>query len=227
MIDPQEFLRQHPVVIPENSDEHSSHEHSPERTEKSARRLSKARSDVERRREWMKDSHSTHSKETDQHDLDDDEFARCQEAALRSLDAAGASTEGLRHRLSRKSFSPEVIDRVLHELQHEGVLNDSDYAQSIYERGLQKGLGSFGMRREMRLKGIPESIIDRFIVQGQNDGEFDQAAYDLADSVLRRSQNIDGQKLISRLVSAARRKGQSVSLVVKYAKELSADEGQL
>lgn len=225
MIDPQEFLRQHPVVIPENSGEHSSHERSSEQTEKSARRSSKALPDAERRREWVKDSQS---QETNQHDLDDDdEFARCQEAALRSLDAAGASTEGLRHRLSRKSFSPEVIDRVLHELQHEGVLNDSDYAQSIYERGLQKGLGSFGMRREMRLKGIPESIINRFISQGQNDGEFDQAAYDLADSVLRRSQNVDGQKLISRLVSAARRKGQSVSLVMKYAKELSADEGKL
>jgi regulatory protein len=221
MIDPQEFLRQHPVVIPESSGESSLSERSPEQPEKNLHRSSAAQSHHEQRNKWAKNSYR---QETSQSNLDgDDEFSRCQEAALRSLDAAGASEEGLKRRLLRKSFSSDVIDRVLHELEHEGVLNDSDYAQSIYERGLQKGLGSFGMRREMRLKGIPDPIIDQFIVRGQNSGEFDQAAYDLADSVLRRSQNVDGQKLISRLVSAARRKGQSASLVLKYAKELSTE----
>jgi regulatory protein len=216
MIDPKEFLRQHPVVIAESSDEQSSE--LPDRTSHAHQQSSLRVSRLSHRHP------GTWEKEDDGSEEPDSEFARCQEAALRSLDAAGASEEGLRQRLSRKSFSPDVIDRVVKELERQGVLNDTDYAQSIYERGLRKGLGAFGMRREMRLKGIPDEIIKRFVDQGEEEGSFDQAAHDLAESILRRSENVDGQKLVSRLVSGARRKGQSVSLVMKYARELSANE---
>lgn len=144
----------------------------------------------------------------------EDQCRACLSTAVKSLNAAGSSTEGLRERLKRKKiYSDEVIDKVIDSLQKRGYLNDKEYAQSLTRTYLRKKMGESGVRRKLTLKSVPPEIIDEVIADAISRGLFEESAQLLADDLIITCRNVSRSTQISRISSAAQRKGHSISLL--------------
>ncbi|MCI1901582.1 MAG: RecX family transcriptional regulator [Bifidobacteriaceae bacterium] len=172
MIDPEEFLRLHPVKVETEPSQ-------PEALSEESGKL----------------------------------YDRCMSSALRSLDAAGTSVEGLRKRLLSKDFDSDTVERVIATLVRMKLLDDDAFAASFLNRCLGKMMGPMAVRREMAKRGVDPEVSSRLIDEAVSDGRFDESARQLVDSIDSKTRGMDYQKRLRRLAGAAQRKGHSMSLI--------------
>lgn len=229
MIDPEEFLKRHPVVIPEDDETDAPSDAKPRLRPAMGQGTAHELPTPRARARGPEHGNAPHrdalpGEHTPAQARLSDGAADCLEAALRSLEAAGASEQGLRERLRRKGFEKSAIDSTVRILLGDGVLDDEEYARSIYRRCLERFMGPYGVRRELRGKGIGQDIIEALIREGEADGSFEASAENLANDVCAKSRGLDYTRRLGRIASASRRKGQSASLVMSYARPLLADD---
>lgn len=141
----------------------------------------------------------------------------CMTSALRSLDAAAASEEGLRKRLRSKDYDDEAITAVIGILRRMGALDDEVFAEQLLKRCVSKMMGPFAVRREMASKGIDGSLASRLVDAAAERGEFDEAAERLVSTVMTKTRGLDYEKRLRRLASTAQRKGHSMSHIRRLA----------
>lgn len=154
----------------------------------------------------------------------DQETDRCMKSALRSLDAAGASVEGLRKRLVSKGFEEESIDKVIAILQRMQLLDDEAFARGVLSKCLRKMMGASAVRRELTSKGIEHSLAAHVIREAEDRGDFEESARRFVESMARKTEGMEYAKRMRRLASAAQRKGQPTSSVLEYARTLMQGE---
>jgi regulatory protein len=78
----------------------------------------------------------------------------------------------VRDRLSRAGFSDEIIESVIEEAVERGWLDDAAFAVLwVRDRLLTKPKGRALLRRELRVKGVPEEHIDRALAEVEVDEE--------------------------------------------------------
>ncbi|TCD54843.1 regulatory protein RecX [Alloscardovia theropitheci] len=142
-----------------------------------------------------------------------DEENRCQESALRLLDASARSSGALRERLQTKDFNDDVIDVVINRLLALGILDDEAYAKSAVRYCLSRRMGEIGTYQELRRKGVETHIARKAVDDAREDGAFIESAYALVEYVARRTRGLDKQVRLRRLWSAAGRKGHSSDLI--------------
>ena len=71
------------------------------------------------------------------------------------------SRKEIRQHLGNKGFVPDSIESAIERLEHYGYINDSEFARLWIEtRRRQRPRGTFGLRYELRQKGISEEIIE-------------------------------------------------------------------
>jgi regulatory protein len=146
-------------------------------------------------------------------------YERCMASALKSLDAAGATVEGLRKRLISKDFDANTVERVLTTLVRMKLLDDDAFAESFLNRCLGKMMGPMGVRREMMHRGIGADVASRLIQQAVDDGRFEESAEQLVESVSRKTIGMEYQKRMRRLAGAAQRKGHSMTQIRELARD--------
>lgn len=144
----------------------------------------------------------------------------CKEAALRLLDRRTMSVATLRERLSDKGYHQSVIDPVVTRLEELQLLDDTNYAQTVLRSCFEKMMGYKGAVEELRRKGVPRTKACELCDQAKEEGLFDKALYRLADTVLRRSSNVDITTLRRRFWAAAGRRGHEGERVSQVAREL-------
>lgn len=155
----------------------------------------------------------------------DDEYDACLESALKSLEAAGTSKDGLRKRLEkRKRFTSGTIDRVVAAVEQMGLIDDSLYAESVIRSCVRRQMGYYGALRELLRKGVDRGVAQHALIAAQEAGQFDESAQLLAQTMCMRTRGLDARKRLSRLYAAARRKGHDTSVVRQYADEIIATE---
>ena len=111
-----------------------------------------------------------------------DDYARALQVALRYVSFRQRSVSEVRRRVGR-DFSQPVVERVLSSLARYGYLDDEDFARKWRDsRDRNKPRGSFAPRRELRGKGIAESVIDAAL-EGLNESS---AAYRAGEKPGRR-----------------------------------------
>jgi len=89
-----------------------------------------------------------------------DDYARALQVALRYVSFRQRSVTEVRRRVG-KEFSQPVVEQVLTSLNRYGYLDDEDFARRWRDsRERRKPRGSFALRRELRAKGVANSIID-------------------------------------------------------------------
>ncbi|MFD0704910.1 regulatory protein RecX [Alloscardovia venturai] len=142
-----------------------------------------------------------------------DEENKCQEAALRLLDAAARPSEALRERLIKKEFSYEIVDVVVQRLICVGLVNDEAYARQAVRYCISRDMGESGTFRELTRKGVDADIARRVVDEAKEEGSFYDSAYALVEKIAKKTRGLDRQVRLRRLWSAAGRKGHSPDLI--------------
>ena len=89
-----------------------------------------------------------------------DDYGRALQVALRYVSFRQRSITEVRRRVG-KEFSQPVVEQVLASLNRYGYLDDAEFAQRWRDsRERRKPRGRFALRRELRAKGVADSIID-------------------------------------------------------------------
>ncbi|WP_418968665.1 regulatory protein RecX [Alloscardovia omnicolens] len=145
---------------------------------------------------------------------------KCQEAALRLLDAAQRPTSALKQRLLQKEFSEDIIDTVVDRLISLGLIDDEAYARSAVRYCVSRHMGQAGTLMELKRKGVDATLASQAVQEAAHEGVFVESAYALVERVARRTQGLDQQVRLRRLWSAAGRKGHSPDLIRRAQYEI-------
>ncbi|WP_018143605.1 regulatory protein RecX [Alloscardovia criceti] len=151
---------------------------------------------------------------------------KCQEAALRLLDAAPRPSGALRDRLLLKDFDEKTIETVIARLTSLGLVNDAAYAKQAVRYCISRKMGERGTLQELRRKGVDNFTAKEAVSQAAQAGEFVQSAYDLVESVARKTRGLDKQVRLRRLWSAAGRKGHALDLIKQAQYEIFTAESE-
>ena len=89
-----------------------------------------------------------------------DDYSRALQVALRYVSFRQRSVTEVRRRVG-KDFAQPVVEQVLASLSRYGYLDDADFARRWRDsRERRKPRGAFALRRELRVKGIADDVID-------------------------------------------------------------------
>lgn len=157
--------------------------------------------------------------------------ARAEELAfsycLRRLTAAARSEHDLRTKLLERGYEQDVIDAVLARLRRAGYVDDEQYAQMwVRSRASTKALTGPVLRRELRLKGVADELIEQALAQADPADEDERAR-----ALLRRKlpatmpvERADRDRLKRRLGGVLARKGYTGSRVWSIVDEVMGGE---
>ena len=84
--------------------------------------------------------------------------AKVRSRALGLLDQRSRSRKELYDRLVKAEFEPDVVEDVLDDLAHAGLVNDAAFAHEwVRQRHKRRGKSSSVLNRELREKGVSEA----------------------------------------------------------------------
>lgn len=144
----------------------------------------------------------------------------CREAALRLLDAAPRSSGALRDRLLGKGYDESVVDRVIERLAAVDLLDDDAYAESAVRWCAGRLMGRRGTVMELMRKGVGRALAEQAAYRAEEEGVFEDAAWELGRKVARRTQGLDRRVRVRRFWSAGGRKGHDPETLGRVAAEL-------
>ena len=140
--------------------------------------------------------------------MSDDEGQRAREALFRLLAVRARSASELCQRLRQKRFAPELIDRVIADLQAKGYQSDEEFAR-LYarEKWTNSGWGPARVRRELRVKGIAPELADQVVDETYADADLAEAVLPFAQKRWRSTAGLSLATRRRRLVSFLQRRG--------------------
>lgn len=151
----------------------------------------------------------------DPHDMD-----ACREAALRLLDAAPRASGALRDRLLSKGYDEQVVDEVIERLIRVQLIDDRAYAESAVRYCAGRMMGRRGAVMELTRKGVDRRLAEQVCSEAEQEGVFEDAAWELGRRVARKTRGLDRQIRQRRFWSAGGRKGHSPETLRRVAAEL-------
>lgn len=123
-------------------------------------------------------------------------------------------------RLKKKRFNRETIQETLSYLKDNNFINDISFANAWIESRLKKPIGLIRIRKELRLKGIDDKIINRKIDE-LKDRYFEQdIVKKIAEEKFNRLKNREPDKAKRRIFSYLMRRGFSADTVWDTLNEL-------
>lgn len=132
--------------------------------------------------------------------------------ALGLLDQRSRSRQELYNRLVQAEFAPEVVDEVLDDLAHAGLINDVAFAAEwVRQRHKRRGKSRSVLDRELREKGVSQE--DRDEALSQIDAADEEAmARALAEKKARSVKSVpadrkEREKALRRIVGVLARRG--------------------
>jgi regulatory protein len=140
------------------------------------------------------------------------------ERAINYLSFRPRSQEEVRRNLRKKETPPEIIEQALAYLQERDYLNDRTFAAFWVEnRGQYNPRGSQALRRELRLKGVEQEIVEE-VVDREQDGALALRAAQKKARLLLQTPGMDYKTFRNRLGGFLQRRGfsyEAVSLAVR------------
>ena len=117
----------------------------------------------------------------------------CREAALRLLDAAPRSSGALRERLLGKGYDEEIVNEVIERLIRVQLIDDRAYAESAVRYCAGRMMGRRGAVMELARKGVDRRLAEQVCGETEQQGVFEDAAWELGRRVARRTRGLDRQ----------------------------------
>lgn len=137
-----------------------------------------------------------------------DEMTRAYQIALRFLSYRPRSEAEIRTRLEREKLIPETIEQIVTKLYNERQLDDKRFAEMYAESKMfTKPIGAHRLRRELRQKGVSDTIIRHVELKYFNEETELKNARRLAEKKLATDRTKDPVKRKRRLADFLARRG--------------------
>jgi len=88
-------------------------------------------------------------------------------AAMNLLTMREHSVKELHAKLAKKFESNELISEVIQKLLEDGLQSDERFTEAFVKMRLRQGKGALVIRMELKEKGIPNSLIEKFITKSE------------------------------------------------------------
>lgn len=79
------------------------------------------------------------------------------------------------NRLLRLNYTEDVSELVVYKLEKEHLLDDEDFCNQWVHFRQDRGFGPSVIRRELKMKGIPDEMIDRAFMINNSEKEYENA----------------------------------------------------
>jgi len=157
-----------------------------------------------------------------------EEFVLAKEKAIAILSRRMRSEKELRDKLRIKEFHPEIIGKVIIYLRECGFIDDTKFAMTYTNHILsRKPAGKALLQRELRLKGISQTITNDTITKRLSDGDEDELARTAAQQFLKKHQrvntSIDEKIQRQKLTGFLARRGFSWQTIYRVLRSLNSD----
>lgn len=139
---------------------------------------------------------------------DEGDIQKGREAAFRLLAYRARSARELQQRLRQKHFSPEVVDRVIADLQEKGYQSDAEFArQYAREKWSGSGWGPARVRQGLRQKGITTELVKQVVDETFGEVDLIAAVLPLARKRWRSTHDLPRETRRRRLTGFLQRRG--------------------
>ncbi len=143
--------------------------------------------------------------------------------AIRYLGYRARTEKEMTEYLTRREVDEKVIAQVMEKLVFYDLINDAEYARRFVELHGDND-GRFRLRQKMKLKGLPENVIEDALSAMDRDDEI-EAAKELLEKKLAHD---DREDAVRRAVQSVMRKGFSYDVVKaaaeQYREQMEFDE---
>ncbi len=134
-------------------------------------------------------------------------LAQARDYAFLLLKFRQRSEQEIREKLKRKKFPPEIIRETVIFLKEKAFLDDQIFAREWISSRLKRPLGLRRIRQELKLKGVPDKIIQSEIEQAGQDYREEAVVEEIAQGKAQKLKNLDPQKAKGRIYGYLLRRG--------------------
>lgn len=154
----------------------------------------------------------------------DDEFIKCKNSALRTVEKAYKTEKELIDKLKERGFEEDTIYKVLSFLKEYNLINDEKYAE-MYIKDRLRTQGRNKIKYALIRKGISEDILSEKLENIDSEDE-DDTAFKLAEkryNILKKKES-DKYKLSQKLFRFLLSKGYDYDCCNKVVRRLTNNE---
>ncbi len=147
--------------------------------------------------------------------MERDNLQKAKDYVFNLLSYRDRTKDEIRHKLRKKGYNEELIEKVIAVLTNLDYLDDKEFARKwVKERIKNKPRGRYMLRYELKKKGIDEKIIKGVLNKLINDEIELEITQRLAKKWLRKNKNKDNYQL--KLKRYLHNKGISDYVIKKY-----------
>lgn len=152
----------------------------------------------------------------------DKKKARARNNAYSLLRSRPRSEREIRERLGLKGYDETIIDDVIEGLKRTGEIDDERFVKFWVESRMHLNpVGDIVLRRELKEKGINDSLIEAALdVKAATHDEY-KVAFDMARERFERLKKLDKSKAMKRLYDFLMRRGFKYENVQKILEDLT------
>lgn len=135
------------------------------------------------------------------------------------VDQAEKSRHELFTKIKNKGITDDIANEVLDKMEELGYLDDNRFAENfVYSKQTYDKLGARAITYKLKLKGVPQDIIDAALAGIDEESEEENAKL-IALRKARVNKKLDTNKRIQQIAGMLARKGYSGSMIFRLAKE--------
>lgn len=154
----------------------------------------------------------------------DEVVTRAKDIILYALTMSPKTRKQLADKLKEKEIPEKAAEEALNKMTEVGLIDDAQFAKSwTYSRHTYKGLSASAIKRELKLKGVDEELINDALETITVDNEWERAL-ELAERKAPSTRNLPKDKRVNRLVGMLARKGYSGNIAYNVVKEVLNNE---
>jgi len=163
--------------------------------------------------------------ESENPDPEPDPDSAAHTICLRLLTNRARTRAELETALAARNIPDAAAQRVLDRLSRVGLVDDAAFATDfVNSRVAERGLAGRELARQLRAKGVDNSIIDSALTEVDPDSEY-RTARTLAERKLRSMSRLEPAVQTRRLAGLLARKGYSPALAFRVVREVVQSNG--
>lgn len=154
----------------------------------------------------------------------DEVVLKAKDIILYALSMSPKTRKQLEDKLKEKNIPEPAAKEALDKMAEVGLIDDAQFAKSwVYSRHTYKGLSAMAIKRELKLKGVDEEIINESLETIGYDAEWEKALEMVARKA-KSTKHLEKQVRVRRLVGMLARKGYSGNIAFNAVKEILNNE---
>ena len=145
------------------------------------------------------------------------------EAALSLLDYSARTESEIRNKLLMKGYLPPVIESVIERLKDARLVDDRQLAERIAENASSRGIGSYALKRKLKVRGISEDDVEYASSLMDEESEKEGARRE-AVRLFRKYAHLPSREAKNKLSQALSRRGYSWDAVSDAVDSVLTDD---